>query len=727
MIVLSVFVYLANPSARTNRYFALFVAFLVLFITCNFLENEPNIVGMDNVDVFLRLDFFFAILMFYAWLRFAYVFSEHRIKFFERMWVFPSIFVSGLVIAFLSLFTDLILKDIYFDKDVIAFSDGVLWPIYALYILGPSFAGLVLLYLGKRAAKKRNNTAKAQQINLVFIGFYIALGNLIFINLLIQTFIPISLDLSRIGIYGMVVLVAFTSYAIIKHHFFDVRLILIRSATFLILASILTGIYGFILIQMALLLTGEKPSVSFIILSVILTAGAAASFTPLYRKLAEYTSRTFYKSYYDSEKLLAELTHVMVTDLEIKDMTTNILTLLTSKLHISWSALQIAQKEMGYNTTMICAEGCDPGTTFSLTDEENMLFQTMCRPNSPLTKEMGIILFRNLPDGKEKELLRKHDISIIIPIRVSKQNVAFLILGPKLSGEVYTDQDIEFLSIFAGEAGIAIQNAQSVKEIKRFNEELEVMIDERTIELKQAQKRELEKAQDVARLKDEFVFIATHELRAPITAIRLFLEMATAKTAKMPKPMQENMDSIVKASDHLNHLIDDLLEVARSEAGSMKVAVQEMNLLEVLNHILDELKSTITQKNITLTLHNSLASTSVMADPSKTKEIVTNIISNAVKYNRDNGTIDITLLDINDQIVVEVKDTGFGIPADQQERIFEKFFRASSKDTENIVGTGLGMFITRMLVEKMGGKVAFSSVEGEGTTMAFSLPKTSTS
>ena len=188
MLLLAVFVYLANPSGKTNRYFALFVAFLSLFITCNFLENEPSIVGLDNLDVFLRLDFFFALLMFYAWMRFAYIFSQYKIKLFETNWFFPSIFGIGLVLGYLSLFTDLILKDIRFEENIIAFSDGSLWAIYALFILGPSIAGLVFLYLGKRAARKRNDSVTMQQINLVFIGFFVALGNLIFINLIADIF-----------------------------------------------------------------------------------------------------------------------------------------------------------------------------------------------------------------------------------------------------------------------------------------------------------------------------------------------------------------------------------------------------------------------------------------------------------------------------------------------------------------------------------------------------------
>ena len=498
-----------------------------------------------------------------------------------------------------------------------------------------------------------------------------------------------------------------SSYAIVKHHFFDVRLVLIRTITFLFLILLLVLSYGYLLTVFASSLFEIKLSAGFVLINIFLAALTAVAFTPLYRCLANFTSNVFYKTQYDSDELLAILTHVMASTIDIDVMTKNLASILSSKLHVR-------------QVDFMFPSGVKSRQEFAFTknDREHLL---QIFSNNTSKKSL---VFRTLPEGVNKDLLRRYDLSLIIPIHINEDAPALLLLGQKRSGDIFTDQDIAFLELFASEAGIAIQNARSYREIQRFNEELEDIVDERTKQLKDAQTRELQKAQDVARLKDEFVFIATHELRAPVTAIRLFVELAGKHKDDIPKDMQKHFDSIVQASDHLNQLIDDVLEIARSESDATELHTTSVNLLDCVAQVTDELRAMIEQKNITIDLLNPLPSTMAMADSKKIKEVITNIISNAIKYNKENGSIIVTLVDLDaENIMVEVRDTGIGIPKEQQEKIFEKFYRASSPATEHITGTGLGMFITRMLVEKMGGTIEFSSVEDEGTTVAFSLPK----
>jgi signal transduction histidine kinase len=179
-----------------------------------------------------------------------------------------------------------------------------------------------------------------------------------------------------------------------------------------------------------------------------------------------------------------------------------------------------------------------------------------------------------------------------------------------------------------------------------------------------------------------------------------------------------------QASTQLNELIDDLLEIARGEGNTEALALAPVDVCEIVRDVEATLSPLISQKQVTITHTASMGSSALaMGNKDKLREVITNILSNAIKYNREGGEIVVSCVDTESTLMVEVHDTGYGIPVSQQPQIFSKFFRATTKDTEEIVGTGLGLFIARMLIEKMGGVIKFSSVEGEGTTLAFSLPK----
>ena len=259
--------------------------------------------------------------------------------------------------------------------------------------------------------------------------------------------------------------------------------------------------------------------------------------------------------------------------------------------------------------------------------------------------------------------------------------------------------------------------------IEQLNKELESVtakLKTQNRQLKESKARELEKAKDVAKLKDEFVFLAAHELKAPVFAIRGFLELVQDDLKKVPKTLRDNLDSIAQASEHLNRLVSDLLQVARNDAGTMAVAVTPISIVKVFDGVLDE--QNVLAKKRKIQIEQTIGDAIVLADENKLKEVLTNLISNAIKYNKPNGTIFVRTKAKNGKCQIEIEDTGYGIPETEQKKIFQKFFRAGGKATEGVLGTGLGLFITKMLVEKMGGTITFTSIENKGTTFKLILP-----
>jgi len=426
--------------------------------------------------------------------------------------------------------------------------------------------------------------------------------------------------------------------------------------------------------------------------------------------MQQLINRIFSRSYYNTEGLLLSLTRVMANNIDLEYMVDQILLILTTEMRITKASFVIVDNNKITNVHNVGYKNNE------LTDVQ---LEALFHRYLFFGKR---IIFQELKDGSLKELFRKLNINIAIPIKFEDKVVAILILGSRTLGKAYSKKDIDLLDIFAQEAGIAIQNAKTYKKMMQLSQELEKKVEERTRELKKSQEMELQKAHLATRLKDEFVFIAAHELRTPVTAIRGFLELVSESKKNFPKDVKEHLKAINSASNNLSQLINDLLEISRSDAGTMKVNVEPIDIIPIVNEVINELAPLTDPKNIKIIMQGQKSLPPVLADSKKIREAITNLLSNAIKYNKGRGKIYITFLSLDGEVMVEFSDTGYGIAKEEQKKIFQKFFRARTKGTQEVLGTGLGLFITRMLVEKMGGKVSFSSVKEKGSTFVFSLP-----
>lgn len=227
---------------------------------------------------------------------------------------------------------------------------------------------------------------------------------------------------------------------------------------------------------------------------------------------------------------------------------------------------------------------------------------------------------------------------------------------------------------------------------------------------------------ELERLKDEFVFIAAHELRTPVTAIRGYAEMLGDLKEKIPPQGSEFVTRLQQSGARLANLVNDLLEVARSQAGRLKVQTSPQDLVALIQTTLAELKPLVAEKKHTLTFTPPAALPTVMADKDKLQEVLVNLIGNAIKYTPVGGQVQVAVSVKADRVVTAITDTGIGIAPQDQAKLFERFFRVESDATKNIQGTGLGLFIVRQLVERMDGKIWVTSEVGKGSTFSFSLP-----
>ena len=225
-------------------------------------------------------------------------------------------------------------------------------------------------------------------------------------------------------------------------------------------------------------------------------------------------------------------------------------------------------------------------------------------------------------------------------------------------------------------------------------------------------------------LKNEFVFVAAHELRTPVTAIKGYISLIRDYPGlNLPSEVNEDLGIIAQAAKGLNQLVGDILEIARSDAGRLEIQLSECDIKDVVQTTIAQLAPLAKEKNLTLTYKDVPMPSHIAADTVRLKEVITNLISNAIKYNIIGGYITISHTLEGNFICTSVENNGMGIPKEEQSHIFEKFYRAEAAKHSEIVGTGLGLFITKELIERMKGNISFISEEGKRTVFTVKLPK----
>ena len=228
----------------------------------------------------------------------------------------------------------------------------------------------------------------------------------------------------------------------------------------------------------------------------------------------------------------------------------------------------------------------------------------------------------------------------------------------------------------------------------------------------------------VERMKTEFVSIAAHQLRTPLSAIKWTLRMVLdGDTGEVNEEQRELLEKTYVSNDRMISLINDLLNVSRIEEGRFLYKQELVNLEDLVSIIVDSSQELLKMKKMELTVDKPEKPLSqVSVDREKMELVIQNLLENAVKYTPEGGKIDISISGDDKNIIFKIKDTGVGIPDDQHDRIFTKFFRGDNVIRMETEGSGLGLYTTRNIIDAHKGKIWFDSKEGEGTTFIFTIP-----
>lgn len=289
---------------------------------------------------------------------------------------------------------------------------------------------------------------------------------------------------------------------------------------------------------------------------------------------------------------------------------------------------------------------------------------------------------------------------LILPLRTRREMLGAIIIAANDPERVMTDENLPLAELLAERAALAIENA------KLYTEQVEAR----------------RKVEDLSRLKDEFLSIASHELRTPVTSIKGYTQLAKTLIREGElNTSDEYLEIALDQIDRMSRLILELLDVSRIETGRLEIRREPINWPNFVRDVVHHHHTSVSDRRFHLNIPDKSERT-VNGDRDRLEQVLGNLLENAVKYSPEGSDIYVVVEDRGDQVVTAICDRGIGIPTDEIQQVFERFHRGRQVSSTNYGGLGLGLYITKQIIERHGGSIWVESKEGSGTTFFFSLP-----
>lgn len=273
---------------------------------------------------------------------------------------------------------------------------------------------------------------------------------------------------------------------------------------------------------------------------------------------------------------------------------------------------------------------------------------------------------------------------------------------------------------------LSLQARREAARLAELNASLESRVMERTQELRLALEASDEQAKALgaaSQAKSDFLAGMSHELRTPLNAVIGFAELMRMNERAEPLTRRQSqaVEQILGSGQHLLSLIEEVLDLARIEAGKLSMSVERVDPQLVVRQVCDNLRPQAEAVGVTLRAPAPTAGLGVVADRTRLRQVLINLVSNAIKYNREGGDVLLEVRQTPDGVALAVHDTGVGIPEDRKAELFQPFNRLG-RETSDVAGTGIGLAVSRRLAEAMSGRLECASVAGEGSTFTLHLP-----
>ncbi|MFA5030377.1 MAG: ATP-binding protein [Patescibacteria group bacterium] len=666
----------------------------------------------SHVLLWIRWTMFFAALAIPSWYLFLRNFPKHTLVIPQRTVVIVVISTLAVMLLAISpwMFTSVTITD-----GNVSPQPGFGLPIFFLAFI------IYLILLGKEFIHKFRSYKGVERAQLIYILIATIVSFAIII--MFNVFAPLVFHSSTLVPLTNIAPLLFTiivAYAIVKHRLMDIRIIAKRAGVY-VASIIVVLLIALLLYRLETAYFKENiPPGSW---GPIVLLFSLIIYNPIKRYLEHIANKYFFTSLYNYQATLEELGKRLTFTINLSEIVDSIIKTIKSTMHLDRAGV-LLYDEHSSNYKIYRTEGFTESNGISLV-RNNFLTSYLVQTRKP-------VLYQELEQLKEngngdkgeiaklKTNMQRIEAHICLPLLVKDKLIGIIVLGQKVNKDAYTKEDLRLLEAVANQASIAVENARLYDEIQEFSKTLEARVEEQTGEIKEKNLR----LQQLLKMKSDFLSIASHQLRTPLTAIRGLLAMqAEGDLDKLPKSEQKKeQQHMLESANRLSNIVNDLLDAMELEGGHLNFQFKEVDITEILNQIAEDLKPNYDKKGIALTIDIPKDFPTIEAEPKMLHEALENIIDNAEKYTNKGG-VTVTLSKKNKHMTIEVKDTGIGIPKTDKPRLFEKFSRGEKSSYQHTDGSGLGLFITKNVITEHHGDITVESEgEGKGTTVTITLP-----
>ncbi len=713
-LVLAFFILLKNRRSTVNIIFSILVIAVCIWIFSNlaidYIANDS-----ETLLFWSKFALIGPSIIPCAFLFFTLNFPKRKIAHALRYYFY----LAPVLILFFLIPTDLNIVAVTFtESDLPEVVPGPLYIIFGAYFF--IYMGLAFRNLWK--SYRENSGIYKLQIRYVALGMLLTALFALITNLVF----PI-LGYSQIGVYAPYTTFFFifcTAYAVIKYRLMDIRLIVTRSLVYAILVSLITGTFVLVTFLSSYYLTQDS-RLSQIGIAIVSSLLIVLLLDPIKRSLARVTNKVFFKQAINYPEVTKKITDIINEEIELGSLVNRFCSTTEDELRIKHVSLLLPVSEDVY---IVPEERVDTKGKA----QKPLTVRRSSALGRELYRNRGVIILdeldRKVADAQNevererfdemRQELENLDGYAAVPVAYKDSLIAIIVLSRKLSGEMFSLEDIQFLQVIAPQMASAIQKAKLYQEEKEFGIKLQREVEKATADLKVANAKltELDKA------KSEFMSIASHQLRTPLAGIMGYLSMVIqGDYGNMTKEQEPILRSVLDATQRLIRMVNLFLNVTRIEAGRFVMNYTKKPFNEIVNAVYMELKPTADKKDVKL-IYKDKKLPEVEVDEDKIKDVMLNLIDNAIKYSPA-GAVTVTAEANKRNVHFKVKDTGVGIPVVEVKNLFDKFVRGSGIAQVDPNGSGLGLFIARKITEGHGGRIwAESEGEGKGSTFNFEVP-----